>query len=75
MSVIDKFMPMVMDMEDEGQVSPIVQHGDIAFIYIKYNNLYMVASSKKNANIALVFSFLHKCVQVHVYKSLGHVCQ
>lgn len=64
MSVIDKFMPMVMDMEDEGQVSPIVQHGDIAFIYIKYNNLYLVASSKKNANVALVFSFLHKCVQV-----------
>lgn len=66
MSVIDKFMPMVMDMEDEAQISPIIQHNDVAFIFIKYNNLYLVTTSKKNANVALVFSFLHKLVQVYI---------
>lgn len=64
MSSIDKFMTLLMDKEEESNVSPIIQHGDIAFIYIKYNNLYLVATSKKNANVALVFSFLHKVVQV-----------
>ncbi|XP_045159624.2 AP-1 complex subunit mu-1-like [Mercenaria mercenaria] len=64
MSVIDKFMPMIMDMEDEGQLSPIVQHEDITFSYIKYNGLFLVASSKTNANVALVFSFLHKIVEI-----------
>ena len=64
MSVVDKFMPLVMDQEEDGMMSPIIQHGDVAFIYIKYNNLYLVATSKKNSNVAMVFSFLHKIVQV-----------
>ena len=64
MSVVDKFMPLVMDQEEDGMQSPIIQHGDVAFIYIKYNNLYLVATSKKNSNVAMVFSFLHKIVQV-----------
>jgi hypothetical protein len=45
---------------------------DLAFFsfsfcrYIKHQNLYVVAATKKNANIALVFVFLHKLVQVFV---------
>ena len=34
------------------------------FLYIRHNNLYVVAASKKNANAALVFVFLHRLVQV-----------
>ncbi|KAL3868255.1 hypothetical protein ACJMK2_041086 [Sinanodonta woodiana] len=64
MSVIDKFMPLVMDKEEEGNTTPIIQYGNTAFFYTKYNNLYLVATSKKNANVALVFSFLHKLVQI-----------
>ena len=70
MSVVDKFMPLVMDREEEGMSSPIIQHGEVAFIFIKYNNLYLVATSKKNANVAMVFSFLHKLVQVSTVKPL-----
>jgi AP-1 complex subunit mu len=64
MSVVDKFMPLVMEKEEEGNVTPILSYGNTTFIYIKYNNLYLVATSKKNANVALVFSFLHKLVGV-----------
>ncbi|KAL5016816.1 hypothetical protein ScPMuIL_006405 [Solemya velum] len=64
MSVIDKFMPLVMDREDDGNVTPIIQHGNVAFTYIKYNNLYLVSTTKKNANMSIVFSFLHKLVQI-----------
>ena len=66
MSVIDKFMPLVMDREEDNNVTPIIAHGNATFVYIKYNNLYLVSTTKKNANVALVFSFLHKLVQVGI---------
>lgn len=64
MSCIDKFMPLLMEKEEEGSQSPIIQHGYNTYIYIKYNNLYLVSITRKNANVALVFAFLHKVVQV-----------
>jgi len=64
MGIIDKFMPLVMDREEEGNMTPIIQHGDVTFSFIKYNNLYLVSVTKKNANVAMVFQFLHKVVQV-----------
>ena len=57
-------MPLVMEREEEGSMSPIIQHGDVTFAFIKYNNLYLVSVTKKNANVAMVFQFLHKVVQV-----------
>ncbi len=64
MNSIDKFMPILMDREEEGSLNPILRHLDTTFMYIKFNNLYIVASSKKNANVALIFTFLHKIVNV-----------
>lgn len=69
MSVIDKFMSLLMEREEDMNTSPIIQHGNTTFIFIKYNSLYLVATSKKNANVTMVFSFLHKLVQV----SNGHI--
>ncbi len=42
MSVIDKFLPMVLDAEEEGVVSPILVHEKLTFIYIKHNNVYCI---------------------------------
>uniref|UniRef100_A0A131YZW5 AP-1 complex subunit mu n=1 Tax=Rhipicephalus appendiculatus TaxID=34631 RepID=A0A131YZW5_RHIAP len=64
MTCIDKFMTLLMEKEEEGCVTPILRHSDTAFMYIKHNNLYLVATSKKNANVALIFAFLHKIVTV-----------
>ena len=64
MNVIDKFMPILMDREEEGSLNPILRHSDTTFAFIKFNNLYLVSITKKDANIALVFSFLHKIVAV-----------
>jgi AP-1 complex subunit mu len=63
-AIIDKFMPLVMDREEEGNMTPIIQHGNVTFTFIKCNNLYLVSVTKKNANVAMVFQFLHKVVQV-----------
>jgi len=63
-SVIEKFLPLVLEQEEESVTSPIVVSGPVTFVYIKYNNLYIAATTKINANAALIFSFLHKLVQV-----------
>lgn len=64
MSVIEKFLPMVLDMEEEGLMSPILIHEKTTFVYIKHNNLYLVATTIKNANVTLIFSFLHRIIEV-----------
>lgn len=75
MGVIEKFMPLLMEKEEEGMLTPILQTNDCTFAYIKYNNLYIVSTTKKNANIALVFTLLHKLVQVNLYHEDVHFLQ
>ncbi|KAH7639645.1 LOW QUALITY PROTEIN: adaptor protein complex 1, mu subunit [Dermatophagoides farinae] len=64
MNIIDKFMALVVEREEESSLNPIIRYQDATFMYIKFNNLYIVVTTKKNANVALVFSFLHKIVAV-----------
>jgi hypothetical protein len=66
LGVIEKFMPLLMEKEEEGLLTPILQTTECTFAHIKHNNLYIVSTTKKNANIALVFVFLHKVVQVNI---------
>lgn len=40
--IIDKFLPLVLEREEEEATSPIIVHGDVTFVYIKYNNLYSI---------------------------------
>lgn len=42
MSLIEKFMPLVLEKEEEGSQTPICVHQDVTFVYIKYNNLYRI---------------------------------
>lgn len=64
LSVINHFLPMLLSLEEEGTTSPILVHEKVTFVYIKHNNLYLVATTIKNANVALIFQFLHRLVEV-----------
>lgn len=64
LNVIEKFMPILGEREDEACLCPILRHQDVNFLFIKYNNLYLVATTKKNTNVALVFQFLHRAAKV-----------
>ncbi len=64
MGVIDKFLPLLMEKEEEGSLTPVFQTSGCAFMYIKHHSLYIVSVSRNNANVTLVFSFLNKIVQV-----------
>ncbi|KAG8541661.1 hypothetical protein GDO81_028512 [Engystomops pustulosus] len=61
---IDHFMPLVVQREEEGNLTPLLIHGKVHFLWIKHSNLYLVALTNKNANAALVYSFLYKVVEV-----------
>ncbi|KAK2087592.1 hypothetical protein P7K49_033499 [Saguinus oedipus] len=40
MSEVEHFMPILMEKEEEGMLSPILAHGGVRFMWIKHNNLY-----------------------------------
>nr|XP_008535684.1 PREDICTED: AP-1 complex subunit mu-2 [Equus przewalskii] len=64
MSEIEHFMPLLMQREEEGVLAPLLSHGRVHFLWIKHSNLYLVATTLKNANASLVYSFLYKTVEV-----------
>ncbi|XP_064105415.1 AP-1 complex subunit mu-1-like isoform X3 [Macrobrachium nipponense] len=64
MGVIEKFMPLVMEREDDGNMAPIIQTEEATFCFVKVSNLYVVSTTMINANVTLVFAFLHKLVSV-----------
>ncbi|XP_035164599.1 AP-1 complex subunit mu-2-like [Oxyura jamaicensis] len=64
MGEIEHFMGLLLQKEEEGALAPLLTHGQVHFLWIKHANLYLVATTKKNANASLVFSFLYKVVEV-----------
>lgn len=40
MSVIDWFMPLMLEKEDDGQLSPVLVKNNISFVYVKHMNIF-----------------------------------
>lgn len=63
MNCIDKFMPLIMESEEDVP-SPVLQGDGVTYVYIKHNNLYLVAVTRKNSNVATILTYLHKMKEV-----------
>jgi len=63
-NVIDKFIGLINDSEDDGVLTPLITIQEATFAYIKHNNLYIVATLRKNSNVAMLFTLLHKICSV-----------
>lgn len=63
-SIADKFMALLLEKEDEGHLTPILTYDDTYLLYVKHQNVYVMAATRKNANAMLIFVYLHKLVQV-----------
>ena len=59
-NVMDRFIGLALESEEEGTGQPIVTYHKHTYVYIKYNNLYLVGVTRRNANVAIIFTFLHK---------------
>ena len=53
-------------MEDDecSDQRPLIKTEECTFAYIKHSNLYVVATTRKNSNIAMLFTLLHKICAV-----------
>ncbi|MGH0123846.1 UNVERIFIED_CONTAM: hypothetical protein FKN15_063396 [Acipenser sinensis] len=56
MNEIDHFMPILMQKEEEVDVSPFVAHGAVHFLWIKHSNLYCILSQRgSRTGVYMVF--------------------
>lgn len=64
MTAIEKFMPLLLAAEEEDNVTPVLSSGGVHYLYIRHNNLYLLAITKRNSNAATILLFLHRLVKV-----------
>jgi hypothetical protein len=65
MSAVEKFPILLSEAEDESSaVPPCFSSEGINYLYIRHNNLYLLALTKRNTNAAEILLFLHKVVEV-----------
>ncbi|CDZ98374.1 clathrin assembly protein ap47 [Phaffia rhodozyma] len=64
-SQIERFLPLILDMEEEGvQVTPCFTSDGINFMHIRISNLYILALSNRNSNASEIIIFLHRLASV-----------
>lgn len=63
-SVIDKFIVLVNEREEEGSLTPLISLPECTMAFIRHTNLYIVATTKTNSNIAMIFCLLHTIKKV-----------
>lgn len=65
MNCVERFSGHVLEA-DEGDERPVwLEHGT-TYVYIKYNNLYIMAVTQRNSNAAMILLFLYRLVEVRV---------
>jgi AP-1 complex subunit mu len=62
-SITERFQRKVLEL-DERLIKPVFTEKDITYMWIRVNNIYMVAVAKGNPNVALVLTFLFKMKDV-----------
>ncbi|CCH40900.1 AP-1 complex subunit mu [Wickerhamomyces ciferrii] len=64
-NAVEKFPFLLVESEDDPvSASPVLQFNGINYLYITHNNLYLLALTKSNNNVAQIFLFLHKIANV-----------
>eukprot|EP00300_Choanocystis_sp_HF-7_P001923 c11524_g1_i2.p1 GENE.c11524_g1_i2~~c11524_g1_i2.p1 ORF type:complete len:471 (-),score=132.37 c11524_g1_i2:185-1537(-) len=61
MSIVDKFVTHVVETDDT-DLTPVIVDEEGTFVYIKYKNLYLMAVTRRNANIMAMITFLYSLV-------------
>ena len=64
-SISDNFQRKVLELE-ETNMKPVFTVDNVHYAWIKHRNIYIVAVAKRNPNLTMIFSFLHKLVDILV---------
>jgi AP-1 complex subunit mu len=57
--ISEGFIDEVLEL-DEANMKPAFTIDNVHYVWIKHQNIYLVAVGKRNINVALIFSFLYK---------------
>jgi len=63
MNCVERFSGHVLEAESNDERPVWLEHGT-TYIYIKYNNLYIMAVTQRNSNAAMILLFLYRLVEV-----------
>lgn len=63
MSVAETFAKHLLE-DDESQLTPIITDEGNTFVYIRHNNIILMAATNKNVNAMVVLNFLYRLVEV-----------
>ena len=60
--VTEGFSKRIQQAEDD--MKPVYTEDGVTFVYIQYNNLYLLAVTKRNSNALVIMLFLYKMCEV-----------
>merc|ERR1719146_182815 len=63
MNITERFVQQVIE-QDDSLVKPVFVEDGVSFVWIQYNNLYLLAVTQRNSNAALILSFLYRLADV-----------
>jgi len=63
MNCVERFSGHVLEAEEADERPVWLEHGT-TYVYIKYNNLYIMAVTQRNSNVAMILLFLYRLVEV-----------
>jgi AP-1 complex subunit mu len=69
----ERFFSKLMDGEvDPSSNSPVAYDDGVTYLFIQYNNVYVMTASRQNCNAASLLLFLHRIVDVfkHYFEEL-----
>jgi len=62
-AAVEKFSRRLQE-SDEGELRPVWNSNGVTFIYIKHNNVYLLAVTKRNSNVTMILTFMVQLVEV-----------
>ncbi|ANQ10357.1 Clathrin-adaptor medium chain [Plasmodium coatneyi] len=63
LNLTEVFYNCVIDQEDN-LIKPIFHVNGLTYCWVAYNNIYILAVTRKNSNATLIITFLYKLIQV-----------
>lgn len=63
MNCVERFSGHVLEADEADERPVWLEHGT-TYVYIKYNNLYIMAVTQRNSNAAMILLFLYRLVEV-----------
>jgi len=65
LSVVTRFVNKLME-EEEVNLKPLVEEDGVTYIYVRHNNVYLLAITDMNADATMILMFLYQLVEVFV---------